>query len=183
VARSSAPPSRSSRPDRADRRAPRRVDVRQWLGGMRVSGFAVIMLGLVVLGVFVLVPTVGVYLDQRRQITSMEAAIALSQQQVADLERESERWTDPAYITTQARERLYYVRPGEVVYLVENDLPASAMPQDQAPVSAELTETRTDWMTQFVRSLTTAGLSRTVDPPAVTDPAQDPASTPPAPTP
>ncbi|MEN2740113.1 septum formation initiator family protein [Microbacterium sp. X-17] len=155
MTRRAAPPSGS--------RAPRRrVDVRQWLGGLRLSGFAVIMLGLVVLGVFVLVPTVGTYLDQRRQIAAAESAIALTQQDVDDLQRESQRWSDPAYITTQARERLYYVRPGEVVYLVDDDLPASAVPQEQAPVSEDVTKTRTDWMTQFVRSLTTTGLSRSI---------------------
>ncbi len=46
--------------------------------------------------------------------------------------RERERWKDPAYITTQARERLYYVKPGEVVYLVDNDLAAASdVPQEQ----------------------------------------------------
>ncbi len=47
---------------------------------------------------------------------------------VADLESQRERWSDPAYITTQARERLYYTLPGEVVYLIDDDLPASATP-------------------------------------------------------
>jgi cell division protein FtsB len=163
VARRTAPPSASAPREAGGER--RRVDVRQWLGGLRLSGFAVIMLGLVVLGVFVLVPTVGTYLDQRRQIAAMDAAIALTQQEVDDLQRESQRWADPAYITTQARERLYYVKPGEVVYLVDDDLPASAVPQEQAPVSQDVTETRTDWMTQFVCSLTTTGLSHSVSTP------------------
>ena len=179
MARRTAPPSRV----RGSGGPRRRVDVRQWLGGIRVSGFAVIMLGLVVLGVFVLVPTVGTYLDQRRQVAAMEAAISLSRQEVADLERESDRWTDPAYITTQARERLYYTWPGEVVYIVDDDLPASALPQEQAPVSDEVTRTRTDWMTQFVRSLATAGLSRAVTAPeqSVPDVSPDPDATTPAP--
>ena len=36
------------------------------------------------------------------------------------------------------------------------------MPQEQAPVSDEVEQTRTDWMSQFVRSVTEAGLSQTV---------------------
>ena len=47
-------------------------------------------------------------------------------------EAQRDRWTDPAYITTQARERLYYVKPGEVVYLVDDDLPPALAPQEQA---------------------------------------------------
>ncbi len=72
------------------------VDVRQWLGGMRISGFAVIMFwGSSSSDVFVLVPTGGTYLDQRRQIAAAEAAIALTQSQVDDLRRESQRWAIP----------------------------------------------------------------------------------------
>lgn len=163
MANTTAPPSRTPR-----RRAPRRpVDVRAWLGGIRLSGFMVIMLGLVVLAAFVLVPTIGTYVDQRQQITALEAAVEVSRDDVAELESQRDRWADPAYITTQARERLYYVRPGEVVYLVENDLPPELAPQEQAPVSEDVEQTRTDWMSQLVRSVAAAGLAQTVKAPAV----------------
>lgn len=140
----------------------RRVDVRGWLGGIRLSGFMVIMLGLVVLAAFVLVPTIGTYVDQRQRIAALEQAVELSGEQVADLEAQRDRWQDAAYITTQARERLYYVRPGEVVYLIVDDLPASQAPQEQAAVSDDVEPTRTDWMSQLVRSVTEAGLAQTV---------------------
>lgn len=160
--RPTVPPSGVSG-EQSDAREPRqRVDVRAWLGGVRLSGFMVIMLGLVVLAAFVLVPTVGTYVDQRQQIAALEQAVAVSQDTIADLESQKARWNDPAYITTQARERLYYVRPGEVVYLVDDDLPASALPQDEAVVSEDVQQTATDWMSQLVRSVATAGLSGTV---------------------
>lgn len=139
----------------------RRVDVREWMGGIRLSGFSAIMLGLVVLAAFVLVPTVGTYLDQRQQIAALQQSVAVTEDRVAELQAERERWADPAYITSQARERLYYVTPGEVVYLVDDDLPASQQPQEPDPVSDEVGETRTDWMSQFLRSVTGAGLART----------------------
>ncbi|WP_275044584.1 FtsB family cell division protein, partial [Microbacterium testaceum] len=159
--------------------AQRRVDVRGWLGGIRVSGFVVIMLGLVVLGTFVLVPTVGTYMDQRQQIQALKSAVALSQSQVADLQAQRERWSDPAYITTQARERLYYTMPGEVVYLIDDDLPASTALQEQPDVSEDVGQTRTDWMSQFMRSLTSAGAAQVVVPTVgVPDPTPAPDSTP-----
>jgi hypothetical protein len=34
------------------------------------------------------------------------------------MEAERDRWQDPVYIRSQARDRLYYVLPGEVSYLV-----------------------------------------------------------------
>jgi cell division protein FtsB len=151
------------------------VDVREWLGGIRLSGFMVIMMGLVVLAAFVLVPTIGTYVDQRQQIAALEAAVQVSREEVAELESQRERWNDPAYITTQARERLYYVKPGEVVYLVDDDLPPELTPQEQAPVSEDVEETRTDWMSQLVRSVTEAGLAQTVAP--VTIGVPDPGST------
>ncbi len=138
-----------------------RLGVRDWLGGIRLSGFMVIMLGLVVLAVLVLVPTVGTYLDQRQRIAALAESVQLTQQQVEDLTAQERRFTDPAYITTQARERLYYVTPGDVVYLVDNDLPAARQPRDAQQVSDQLEETPTDWMSQWVRSVAAAGVART----------------------
>src|SRR4051794_30622372 len=138
----------------------------------------VIMLGLVVLAAFVLVPTIGTYVDQRQQITALEAAVQVSREQVADLEAQRERWTDPAYITTQARERLYYVRPGEVVYLVDNDLTQAQLPQELQPVTDEVEQTRTDWMAQLVRSVTAAGIAETVRAPSIGVPDDVPTGTP-----
>ncbi len=176
AARDASAPSHRSRKARRFREAPqaaRSVDVRDWVGGVRLSAFTGIMLGLVVLGAFVLVPTVGTYLDQRQQIAALEHAVQVGKDEVAELEAERERWTDPAYITAQARERLYYVRPGEVVYLVDDDLPGTAIPQEQAPVSDEVEETRNDWMAQLLRSVTAAGMARTA---AVADETTDPAT-------
>jgi cell division protein FtsB len=174
VARRPAPPSASPRGTRAaestERQRPtrprgsateRRVDVREWASGIRLSAFSVIMLSLVVLGAWVLVPTLGTYIDQRQKIAALEQSIQVSEEQITALEKERARWDDPAYITTQARERLYYVKPGEVVFLVDNDLDPAALPQEQGPVSDTLEETPTDWMPQLLRSLTSAGLSDT----------------------
>ncbi|WP_309102238.1 septum formation initiator family protein [Microbacterium sp.] len=137
------------------------VDVREWASGIRLSAFSVIMLSLVVLGAWVLVPTLGTFIDQRQKIAALEASIRVSEEEIASLKQERERWQDPAYITTQARERLYYVKPGEVVYLIDNDLDPAALPQEQAPVSDTLEEKPADWMPQLLRTLTSAGLAET----------------------
>lgn len=164
-----APSSRAGRGARPERTRGR-VDVREWAGGIRFSAFTAIMMGLVVLAVFVLVPTVGTYLSQRQQIAALNASVQLTTEQVAALEQQKERWADPAYVTSQARARLYYVHPGEVVYLVDDDLPASSLPPEQQAVSDQVVETRSDWMAQFVRSVTGAGLAQTGVAPAGTDP-------------
>ena len=158
--RTAPAPSSASRTS-GGHRGSGRVDVRAWAGGIRFSAFTAIMLGLVVLAVFTLVPTVGTYLGQRQQIAALAHSVQVSEADVATLQQQKDRWNDPAYVTSQARERLYYVRPGEVVYLVDNDLPATAMPPTQAAVSAQVQETRTDWMAQLVRSVAGAGLAQT----------------------
>ncbi|CAN3702388.1 hypothetical protein MMX123_02408 [Microbacterium sp. MM2322] len=178
----SAKATPSPRASRSAPSTPRRVDVREWLGKVRVSGFVVIMLGLVVLGTFVLVPTVGTYMDQRQQIQALQNAVAVSRDDVAELESQRERWSDPAYITTQARERLYYTFPGEVVYLIDNDLPVSATPQEQQDVSEDVGQTRTDWMAQLIRSVADSGAAQVAVPTTVEigvpDPAPAPEATP-----
>jgi cell division protein FtsB len=135
--------------------------VREWAGGIRLSAFAVIMLSLVVLGTWVLVPSVGTYLGQRQQIAALEHSVQVTQDQIDALRQEKARWDDPAYITTQARERLYYVKPGEVVYLVDNDLDPAEIPPEQKAVSDKLQETGADWMPQLLRSITSAGMAKT----------------------
>ncbi|MFJ6532023.1 septum formation initiator family protein [Microbacterium sp. NPDC091662] len=153
--------SSSRRASGAPRGAAPRVDVREWASGIRLSAFSVIMLSLVVLGAWVLVPTLGTFIDQRQKIAALEASVKVSEEQIEALVAERERWNDPAYITTQARERLYYVKPGEVVYLIDNDLDPAALPREQDPVSDSLVETPTDWMPQLLRTLVSTGLSDT----------------------
>lgn len=159
MAKRPAPPSRA----RTRGTAPQ-VDVREWASGIRLSGFMVIMLSLVVLGAWVLVPTLGTFIDQRQKIAALETAVQVSADEITALEQERDRWDDPAYITTQARERLYYLKPGEVVYLVDNDLDPASLPQEQTPVSDEIVETPSDWMPQLLRSVVGAGLAKTATP-------------------
>ncbi len=76
--RSARSPRERSGAPKAERSRPRRVDVREWLSGF-ASRFRRIMLGLVVLGTLVLVPTVGTYMEQRQRILALQNAVALSQ--------------------------------------------------------------------------------------------------------
>ena len=61
------------------------------------------------------------WLKQRSEINALHAEISSSQKAVAELSQEKRRWHDPDYIETQARERLSWVMPGEVVYRVLAD--------------------------------------------------------------
>ena len=57
------------------------------------------------------------YLQQRSQIDALEAQIAERESSIGDLEREKDRWEDPAYVMQEARKR-GYVMPGETPFVV-----------------------------------------------------------------
>jgi cell division protein FtsB len=131
------------------------------------------MMGVLVLAVVVLAPTIAAFAQQRQQIAELRAAVSAQEAEVQRLRDERERWNDETFIMTQARERLYYVMPGEVSYLVIDDRTEAAKADATAAVSAEVTESKGDWMRTLLDSVMTAGLA-----PAPTDPADAPADTP-----
>jgi hypothetical protein len=57
------------------------------------------------------------YLQQRGQMNDLRDQIALRQASISGLEKEKQRWQDPAFVRQQARE-LGYVNPGETAYRV-----------------------------------------------------------------
>jgi hypothetical protein len=57
------------------------------------------------------------YFQQRSQIGDLKDQIALRRANIDDLEREKQRWQDPAFLRQQARE-LNFVMPGETSYVV-----------------------------------------------------------------
>lgn len=85
---------------------------------LRLNSSWVSVIAIVVIGSFLISPDVEAFLNQRRQIAEMEESIRLAQEQVEQMQVERDRWQDPVYIRSQARNRLYYVLPGEVSYLV-----------------------------------------------------------------
>lgn len=64
---------------------------------------------------------VRVYLAQESQIAKMQAAQAAQRAMIADKAEEVAKWQDPEYVRIQARDRLFYVLPGEVPLLIMND--------------------------------------------------------------
>ena len=76
------------------------------------------ILAMFVAGVLTLAPNVQTWFTYRQQIADMQAQVAAAKQNLSDMTIERKRWDDPVYVRAQARQRLYYVLPGEVSYLV-----------------------------------------------------------------
>ena len=129
-----------------------------WLRTIRVSGFSVLMLALLILAVIVLAPNLRILIEQQQTIAQLQAQVDEAQSSVDELNEDVARWDDRAYIESQARDRLYYVYPGEVSYLVTGDA-AEVTTNDGVPVSATIQTTQIDWVQTLVSSIYTAGLT------------------------
>lgn len=131
-----------------------------WLRGLRLSGFSFVMMGILVLAVVVLAPSVRTYAEQRQQIDELRATVAAQEAEVDNLKDERERWNDRTFVTTQARDRLSYVMPGDISFLVLNDTGATVDGSgDTAAVSTAIQDTEVDWVDSMFRSVMTAGLA------------------------
>lgn len=128
-----------------------------WLASVRVSGFTILVVGLTVLGVAILAPTLNILVQQRQQVAELQSKVDAMKVQVSEIEKQRARWDDPAYVRTQARERLYYVMPGEINFLVINDIKVEAS-RTEAPTAA-LTTTDTNWVSGALNSVLVAGLT------------------------
>ncbi|UCR88976.1 FtsB family cell division protein [Mycetocola spongiae] len=129
-----------------------------WVRRLRFSGFSAIMLGVIIVGVLIVAPNLKMYVEQRQQIAALEKLVAEDKTVVKDLTAERQRWNDKTYIETQARDRLYYVNPGEITFIVKNDLDPGRLGGSQPPISEEVQATSSDWSRGLLGSFLEAGL-------------------------
>jgi len=143
----------------------------RWLRTLRLSGFTVMMLGLLILAVVVLAPNLKIFFEQRAELARLQESVDGAQESVDELEAQIDRWSDPAFIEAEARDRLLYVYPGEQSYLVIDDQPSADTAAAPQPITDDLVETEVDWVSSLLSSVYTAGLT---DAPAdeLTDPAE-----------
>ncbi|MCU1513132.1 MAG: hypothetical protein JWO10_222, partial [Microbacteriaceae bacterium] len=115
-------------------------------------------LGLIVLTVVVLAPSLRVLVEQRQQIAALQANVRDSKASVTGLKEQRARWDDPTYIEAQARARLSYVFPGEYSYVVQDDGSTGPV-QNGQPISSSIQATKVDWVATMLSSVFTAGLT------------------------
>ncbi|MFC5281425.1 septum formation initiator family protein [Arcanobacterium canis] len=84
----------------------------------RFSVRALVVLIFIAIGVLIVASPLASYLNQQEQKRVASAELAKTTERVDQLERELDRWKDPKFVQTQARERLGYVLPGQTLYVV-----------------------------------------------------------------
>ncbi|NQX15992.1 septum formation initiator family protein [Rathayibacter sp. VKM Ac-2857] len=149
---SSAP--KSSRTPRA--KQPPVAPSSAWVAGVRGSGFTLLVMGIMILAVVVLAPSVKNFVEQRAEISELQRSVDAAKTQSQNLDEQRVRWSDPAFIRAQARERLYFVMPGEVSYLVLDDIAVAQ--QAAQPASNSVQKTPSDWAGSLLSSIAVSGL-------------------------
>src|SRR6201985_2079054 len=96
---------------------------------------AAILAAVVFVLALTIVGPVRTYFAQRTEMKQLSASESALRHQIADLEQRKAKLGDPAYIAAQARERLGFVKPGDIPFQVQ--LPAAAAPPQPGSQSAK----------------------------------------------
>jgi hypothetical protein len=93
------------------------------------------------------------YFTQRAQINAIESEIALRKERLAQAEMELQKWRDPNYVRSQARERLHFVLPGERQYIVVGvETTESAAEKKKTPIASKQFGSA-PWYTKLISSI------------------------------
>jgi hypothetical protein len=140
------------------------------LRGLQLNSYTLTILAVVIVGVVTLAPTVQTLFVQRQQILDLQSQVDQAKKAVATMTEERKRWEDPVYVRAQARDRLYYVMPGEVSYLVmdasgvdmsDTSGTVGEMLAERAnttEISQSLRKTKNNWVDAVLYSVVRAGL-------------------------
>lgn len=125
---------------------------------------------------------VRTYFAQRTEMNQLSASQAALRAQISELELKKAKLADPAYIAAQARERLGFVKPGDIPFQVQ--LPPSAASPTQPGTQSVKPANSDPWYTSLWHTIADAPHLPPANPPDVA-PGQpnspDPAPTPTAP--
>ena len=104
------------------------------------------------------------YVQQRSEIAEERRQAEQHRRQVEELRDAKARWQDPAYLARQARERLRFVFPGEIGYLMpesaEQGRSGEGAEADRSADHREDTESVRPWYEELLRTLDGADRAR-----------------------
>lgn len=130
-------------------------DFGAWFSSLRFSGFTVLIVGLVVIGALVISPSLTTFVQQQREIAELRESVRVHREAVDDIDAERAKWKDPVYIRAQARDRLFFVMPGETQLNVIDDV---VIPVESTEETSEsLRSIDDDWVHELLGSVLTSG--------------------------
>lgn len=142
------------------------------LRGFNFNAVTLTVLVMIVVGVMTLAPRVQTWFVQRQAILEAQSQLDEAKKDVAEMQVERKRWEDPAYIKSQARDRLYYVMPGEVSFLVmdadsvdvsDTSGTVGAMlaeKRNTTEITTSIRETKSNWVDAVIETVVRAGVEQ-----------------------
>lgn len=118
------------------------------------------ILAVIIVAVFVLFEPVQIWFQQQIRIAELQAEVAKSTAEVSAMQEDLKRWGDKAYVEAQARQRLLFVYPGDVSYLIVNDITVKESVSVDA--SAAVRTTDINWVDALVGSYIAAAVDQEV---------------------
>jgi hypothetical protein len=130
------------------------------------------MLAVMLIGVLTLAPSLQLLFEQRRDIADYQALVEQAKAELEGMKEERLRWDDEVYVRSQARDRLYFVMPGEVSFLVmdaegidvsDTSGSVGAMLAEQrrgSGFSQEVVASKASWVESILESALRAGLEQ-----------------------
>ena len=137
---------------------------------LRQNVYLVSIFTVIVIGFLVIAPQLQFWFQQRQKISDAQAEVQAMRDSNNHLRNDKRRWEDPVYVRSQARDRLFYVLPGEISYLVvgADEVNASdvtgtlgeklAQQRKTSQISQSIAQTKNNWVTNLVESVVVAGL-------------------------
>lgn len=130
-------------------------DLGAWASSLRFSGFTALVVVFVIGGALIISPSLSTFVQQRREIAELRESVRVHREAVTEMEAERVKWKDPAYIRSQARDRLFYVVPGETQLNVIDDVVLPV--ESDEKTSAKLSQVEGDWTGGLAASFLKAG--------------------------
>ena len=96
------------------------------------------------------------FLSQRADIRHLQQSQAAARARVAALEDQKARLADPDYVAALARDRLHFVRPGEIAYVVIAPSAPPTTPTDARRAAAAPAGPEAPWYSQLWGSVRSA---------------------------
>lgn len=108
-----------------------------------------------------LAPPTQQYFAQRAQISALEADLTSNYKKLEQARAELQRWRDPEFVRSEARNRLHFVLPGERQYIILGaGVSAEIENQGAAPVNQDF-PLGVAWYARVISSITSVGVGAT----------------------
>lgn len=145
---------------------------RELLGRLNLDAQAFTIAALAVVAIFSLAPEVQTWYTQQVVIADLKKQNEDTRKSLTQMKDDLKRWDDPAYVRAQARDRLYYVMPGEISFLVMDADKVNATDQsgtvgaalakvrNTALVTKNISTTKSNWTANLVEAVVRAGLEQ-----------------------